>query len=461
MTDLSVQTTPIPGLLVFHLPVHGDARGWFKENWQRAKMVALGLPDFEPVQNNVSFNAEADVTRGMHAEPWDKLVALAQGRILGAWVDLRPGATFGTSFTVDMGPEKAVFVPRGVANGYQALAPDTSYSYLVNDHWSPEAKASYTYLNLADESVAIDWPIALQNAIVSEADRGHPRLADVTPMPPPRTVIVGAGGQLGRALQRCLPDAVALTRADLDVTDPDAVRSWQWGGVGTIVNAAAWTAVDAAETPEGRRGAWAANVDAVAHLVEAAREHRATLVHISSDYVFDGEATEHTEDESFSPLGAYGASKAAGDALVRTLKRHYLVRTSWVIGEGRNFVATMQALAARGEKPRVVDDQHGRLTFADDLAAGIAHLLAGGAASGTYNLTNDGPVQSWFQIAQRVFELCGRPPGDVAPQSSADFAAGRLVSLRPRHSALSLEKIKAAGFRPRDADEALRAYLAL
>ncbi len=122
MAQLTVRETQIEGLLVFELPLHGDARGWFKENWQRAKMLELGLPDFGPVQNNMSFNATAGSTRGLHAEPWDKMISLAHGRIFGAWVDLRPGAGFGTVFTHEMGPETAVFVPRGVANGYQALA---------------------------------------------------------------------------------------------------------------------------------------------------------------------------------------------------------------------------------------------------------------------------------------------------------------------------------------------------
>ena len=460
MADLTVHTTPIPGLLVLDLPVHGDSRGWFKENWQRAKMVELGLPDFGPVQNNMSFNDEVGVTRGLHAEPWDKLVGLAHGRILGAWVDLRPGDSFGATFTLDMGVDKVVFVPRGVANGYQTLEPNTAYSYLVNDHWSPAARASYTYLNLADETAAIAWPIPLAEAIVSDADLAHPRLADVTPMAPRRTVITGAAGQLGQALQALLPDAVALGRDQLDLTDADAVRAFDWTGVGTIINAAAWTAVDAAETEDGRRGAWAVNVAAVANLVEAARTHRATLVHVSSDYVFDGTTAEHTEDEAFSPLGVYGVTKAAGDALVATLADHYTVRTSWVIGEGKNFVRTMAALAEKGVQPSVVDDQFGRLTFTDTLAEAIAHLLATRPAAGTYNVTNDGPVQSWFDVAQRVFELSGKQASDVSPQSTADFAAGKVVSPRPRHSALALDKIKATGFAPRDADEALRAYLA-
>ncbi len=181
MAALTVHHTDISGLVVFDLPLHGDARGWFKENWQRAKMLELGLPDFGPVQNNMSFNATAGSTRGLHAEPWDKLISLAHGRIFGAWVDLRPGPGFGTTVTIDMGPDKAVFVPRGVANGYQALEPDTVYSYLVNEHWSPDARDSYTYLNLADETVAIDWPIPLADAEISAADQAHPRLGDVTP----------------------------------------------------------------------------------------------------------------------------------------------------------------------------------------------------------------------------------------------------------------------------------------
>ena len=142
MTALSVRTTAIPGLLVVDLPLHGDARGWLKENWQRAKMTALGLPDFAPVQHTLARNEAAGVTRGFHAEPWDKFISIATGRIFGAWVDLREGATFGTLVTLELGPETAVMVPRGVGNSYQTLEPGTVYSYLVNDHWSPDALAS-------------------------------------------------------------------------------------------------------------------------------------------------------------------------------------------------------------------------------------------------------------------------------------------------------------------------------
>jgi len=457
--ELAVRSTEIPGLLVVDLVVHGDDRGWFKENWQRAKLTSLGLPDFGPVQHSVAYNGAAGVTRGFHAEPWDKLVSVANGRIFGAWVDLRPGATFGHLVSLELGPDQAVFVPRGVANSYQTLVDETVYSYLVNDHWSPAATASYSYVNLADETLNVAWPIPLEQATISAADLAHPRLAQARPVPPKQTVIVGAGGQLGRALQALLPDAVCLDLPDFDVSDTAQVDGFAWRDVDTIINASAYTAVDAAETEQGRRDCWRANVTGVANLCRVAREHRLTLVHISSDYVFDGTAELHTEDEPFSPLGVYGQTKAAADALVGQLGAHYLIRTSWVIGQGRNFVATMADLAAKGISPSVVDDQFGRLTFTADLAAGIVHLLHSGADYGTYNLSSDGPVASWREVAAAVFELCGRNPGDVAGQSTADYAAGKLTSPRPRHSSLDLTKLKATGFAPAPWPQRLAEYL--
>ncbi|MFN2318508.1 MAG: dTDP-4-dehydrorhamnose 3,5-epimerase family protein, partial [Dermatophilaceae bacterium] len=182
MGDLTVHQTAIEGLLIVDLTVHGDDRGWFKENWQRAKMVPLGVPDFGPVQENMSHNVEAGVTRGFHAEPWDKFVSVAHGRVFGAWVDLRDGDGFGTLVTTEITPGRAVFTPRGVANAYQALDPGTTYSYLVNEHWSAEAKERYTFVNLADETIACPWPIPLSEAILSEADQTHPPLDAVTPM---------------------------------------------------------------------------------------------------------------------------------------------------------------------------------------------------------------------------------------------------------------------------------------
>jgi dTDP-4-dehydrorhamnose 3,5-epimerase len=178
--ELQVTETIIPGLFEVSLPVFGDKRGWFKENYQKEKMEALGLPHFEVVQNNFSYNVEKGVTRGLHAEPWEKFISLANGSAFCAWVDLRQGPTFGQTLTLELNPGKAVFVPHGVANGYQTLEEGVTYTYLVNAHWSPEAK--YTFVNLFDPALGIDWPIPREQAIVSEKDEKHPLLQDVTPM---------------------------------------------------------------------------------------------------------------------------------------------------------------------------------------------------------------------------------------------------------------------------------------
>ncbi len=457
MTAPSVETTPIPGMVVVRLDVREDDRGWFKENWQREKMVALGLPDFGPVQNNVSFNASAGATRGIHAEPWDKFVSVGTGRVFGAWVDLRAGASFGAVFTVEITPWVAVFVPRGVGNAFQTLEDATCYTYLVNDHWRPGT--TYPALALDDPTAAIRWPIPLADAEVSEKDRHqNPRLADVSPMAPRRTLVLGGNGQLGRALAATLPQAEVVGRDRLDLTDTAALRAWPWTDYDTVVNAAAWTAVDAAE--EERAGAWAANATGPAVLAAIAREHGITLVHYSTDYVFDGTVARHTEDEPVAPLSVYGQSKAAGELAVATVPRHYLLRTTWVVGDGANFVRTMASLADRGVSPSVVDDQHGRLTFADELARATVHLLETRAPYGTYHVSNGGSPSTWASVARDVFRLRGRDPEDVTGVSTEDYTADRPGAPRPRHSVLDLTRLESTGFVPADAGAALTAYVA-
>ncbi len=455
---LEKHTTDIPGLIWFDLPVHGDTRGWFKENWQREKMTALGLPDFHPVQNNISFNDEVGTTRGIHAEPWDKYVSIASGSVFGAWVDLREGDTFGETFTLQLDPTKAIFVPRGVANSFQVLEKDTAYTYLVNDHWSPDGE--YAFVNLNDPNAAIDWPISLDSAILSEKDKAHPHLTDVTPIKPKKTLITGANGQLGRALRLEFPDAEFVDRSAFDITNPESWDAYRWKDYATIINAAAYTAVDQAETAEGRVEAWQANATAVKNLARVAIENNITLVHISSDYVFDGSKPSHDEDEPFSPLNVYGQSKAAGDIAATTVPQHYIARTTWVVGEGKNFIEIMKSLAEKGVKPSVVDDQIGRLTFTQDLARGIKHLLDVQAPYGTYNLTNDGEPTSWAAIAKKTYELTGHNPNDVTGVTTEKYYEGKSgIAPRPLQSTLNIDKIQSTGFAPRRWDEALQDYL--
>ncbi len=273
-------------------------------------------------------------------------------------------------------------------------------------------------------------------------------------------VILGANGQLGTALRALYPHAAALDSKQLDIASVDQLRAYDWSNVGVILNAAGYTAVDAAETPEGRIAAWQVNAVAVANLARVAAQHDLTLVHISSDYVFDGTAAVHTEDEAFAPLGVYGQTKAAGDIAAATTPKHYIVRTSWVVGDGNNFVKTMKMLVEKDIKPSVVNDQIGRLTFAATLAAGVEHLVASGAPFGTYNLTNDGEPGSWADIAKLVYTQSGASAEDVTGVTTAQYYEGKEnISLRPLQSSLDLSKIKATGFVPTDWRTELSNYL--
>ena len=466
--ELKVTETNIPGLLVFDLPVHGDNRGWFKENWQRAKMTALGLPDFGPVQNNISFNATKGVTRGIHAEPWDKYISIAAGEIFGAWVDLRPGESFGQVFTTRLDPSKAIYVPRGVGNSFQALQDGTVYTYLVNAHWSLEQKKTYTFVNLADPELGIEWPIPLEESERSEADLHHPMLRDAKPMEPKRTLVTGCNGQLGRAV-RAYAEAHGLrgfeyTDIDeFDFSDPTAYDEYDWSLYGTIINAEELSA-DKCEIGENHARAWTINAQGPALLSRAAKDHHVTLVHASTDKVYGADS----EAKAIAPESVYGQTKAAGDIAVANAPEHYILRSSWVIGEGRNFVKTMMMLSDRVANPddqleqvTVVDDQYGRLTFTKDMAEAIFHLLDSHAPYGTYNLTGSGAVRNWAQIASRVFELTNGNGEKVKPISTAEYFANAKapVSPRPEHSALDLSKIKAAGYTPADWEETLEAYV--
>ena len=201
-------------------------------------------------------------------------------------------------------------------------------------------------------------------------------------------------------------------------------------------------------------------------MARVAREHNITLVHVSSDYVFDGTRKLHDETESFAPLGVYGQSKAAGDIAVANAPRHYILRSSWVIGEGHNFVKTMMALSDKvknGDLPQVtvVDDQYGRLTFTRDMADAIFHLLDSDAAYGTYDLTGSGAVKSWADIARMVFDLTNGNGDRVEPISTAEYFANAKspVSPRPTYSALDLTKIEATGLKVPDWEESLKAYV--
>lgn len=182
-TEFSGHGTEIPGLIIFDITFPTDERGYFQEKYQKAKLAAAGLPEsFNVVQNNVSLNKTKGVIRGFHAEPWDKYISVIAGRVFVAYLDLRKGSSFGKLYTGEIDNSKSVFLPRGVANAFQTLEDNTLYVYSTNDHWRADNYDEYTFVNLADPRISVDWPIPLSESTMSERDRNHPILKDVKPM---------------------------------------------------------------------------------------------------------------------------------------------------------------------------------------------------------------------------------------------------------------------------------------
>lgn len=250
-----------------------------------------------------------------------------------------------------------------------------------------------------------------------------------------RYLITGAGGMLGHDLQRSLAhrEVTALGRTDLDVTDPEAVRV-AVAGHDVIINASAYTKVDAAEDHEDE--AFAVNAQGTENLAKAADQVGARFVTISTDYVFSGQAnTPYPENTPRAPLNAYGRSKAAGEelALAAYPDGTFIVRTAWLYGEhGGNFPKTMVRLAASHDTVSVVNDQRGQPTWTHDLADQIVTLLDHEAPAGIYHGTNSGET-TWYDFAKEVFRLSGLDPERVLPTDSSAFVS---PAPRPSYSVL-------------------------
>lgn len=275
-----------------------------------------------------------------------------------------------------------------------------------------------------------------------------------------RVLVTGAGGMLAHDLVPALRAAghavTAMDRADLDVTDPaECVAGVE--GHDLLVNCAAWTAVDAAEANEA--SAFAVNAVGAANLAAAARRAGARMVQVSTDYVFDGQATEpYAVDHPIAPRSAYGRTKAAGEWAVRAVcPESWVVRTAWLYGAGGgNFVATMLRLAAERETLTVVDDQVGQPTWTRDLADLIVRLVANPPAYGVHHGSASGRT-TWRGLARAVFEERGLDPDRVHPTTTEALG---LPAPRPAWSVLSHDSLERAGVTPiRDWRAALADYL--
>lgn len=271
-----------------------------------------------------------------------------------------------------------------------------------------------------------------------------------------RIVVTGSSGQLGAEMLRlALPEGWTIqgfTRAEADIRDPAAIQRLV-EGADLLVNAAAYTAVDKAE--EEADLAHRINAEAPGLLAAACREAGIPMIHVSTDYVFDGsKAGAYGESDPVAPLGVYGASKELGERAVRgELERHIILRTSWVYAaHGRNFVKTMLRLGAERDSLRVVADQHGAPTAAGDIAAAIlsiaGKLLGGATGYGTYHYTAEG-VTSWHGFAEAIFDLAEPALGKRPTVEAIPTSAYPTPAKRPANSVLDCSKMMAAFAPPR------------
>lgn len=263
-----------------------------------------------------------------------------------------------------------------------------------------------------------------------------------------RWLVAGAGGMLGADLvataRAAGHDVTAATREDLDVLDPGECRD-AVAGHDVVVNCAAFTAVDAAETQEAT--AFGVNAVGAANLARATEAAGASMVQVSTDYVFAGDArTPYAADAPVAPRSAYGRTKAAGEWAVRAeCSRAWVVRTAWLYGaSGASFPATMRRLAGERETLAVVDDQVGQPTWTVDLADGLVRIVDAGAPFGTWHATGSG-TGSWFDLARAVLEELGLDPERVRPSTSDAF---QRPAPRPAYSVLSHDMWHAAGLEP-------------
>ena len=262
-------------------------------------------------------------------------------------------------------------------------------------------------------------------------------------------LITGANGQLGSSLRQLGSvspnNYLATDVAELDITDAGAVlQTVKEQRIDVIVNCAAYTNVEKAEEDEPT--ADLLNHKAAAYLAAAAKETGATLIHVSTDYVFDGTAhTPYREDTATSPLGAYGRTKLAGEEAVKASGCRYLIlRTAWLYSEyGNNFLKTMLHLTSERETLRVVFDQVGSPTYAGDLALAIFSLIEAGRYTGNegvYHFTDEG-VCSWYDFAHAIAAEAGHTHCEIVPCHSSEYPS---KVTRPTYSVLDKSKIKAA-----------------
>ncbi|MDW7657233.1 MAG: dTDP-4-dehydrorhamnose reductase [Bacillota bacterium] len=445
---MNIIKTDIEDVLIIDPKVFGDYRGWFTESYSRKAFNAAGI-DIDFVQDNHSMSAQKGTLRGLHFQTnpkaQTKLIRCTKGKILDVAVDLRKGSPTYKKWTgVELSEEnkKLLLIPKGFAHGFLTLTDHAEVQYKVDEYYAPECDRS---IRFDDPDIGVAWGI--DAPILSEKDIKAPLLRDSDVDFSLKFMVTGADGQLGHdvisKLKEMELDVIAPGLAEFDLTNPEQVRHYiSSEKPDVIIHCAAYTAVDKAEDEKDL--CYAVNAEGTRLIAESAQKINARLLYVSTDYVFDGSGDEpHTENQETDPVNYYGLTKAQGEKIVREkVKRHFIVRTSWIYGiNGNNFVQTMLKLAKTRSEISVVSDQVGAPTYTKDLAEFIVNLVQTDRY-GTYHGVNEGYC-SWYEFARAIFANF-QIDMQVRPISTAEYPT---KAKRPLNSRLSKDNTDRAGLR--------------
>ncbi|MEZ4526945.1 MAG: dTDP-4-dehydrorhamnose reductase [Desulfobacterales bacterium] len=471
---MNIIPTSLKEVLIIEPSVFKDPRGFFMETFQENRYRESGI-DRHFVQDNLSFSVRGTL-RGLHYQirhPQAKLVQAVSGEIFDVAVDIRPGSpTFGkwTGVILSDQNHRQLFIPEGFAHGFCVLSKTAHFLYKCSDFYAADDEGGILWF---DPEIGIQWPVEHPSFLKRPLSPPCPMRSGSASCGEERKMnilIVGSKGQLGWELMRQGADftLLGLDLPELDITRPESIAECAKDfRPDLLINAAAYTNVDKSESDT--QTAFAVNKDGAANLADFCKTAKIPLIHISTDFVFDGKKTSpYLESDPVSPLGVYGKSKAEGEEEVRNRrKEHIIVRTAWLYGvHGHNFVKTMIRLGQEREKLGVVADQHGCPTCAADLAEAllrIAQQIGSGknVSWGTYHYCGKG-ITSWHGFTEKIIETARQYfPMRTKQVNAITTDQYPTPAQRPAYSALDCTRIQANfGVETKDWKESLKKTIA-
>lgn len=453
--------TKLRGVVIVDPIKYGDNRGYFMEVYNEDEFEKNNL-SYKFVQDNQSFSSQKGIIRGLHFqnEPYAqaKLVRCNKGKIVDVAVDIKKGSpTYLQSVAVELSEEnkRMLMIPRGYAHGFITLTDDVEVMYKVDNLYNKQCDRSIRY---NDKDINFDWK--QENPILSAKDKENCCIKDSDCNFTIKVLVTGVNGQLGYDVVKRLGElgleAKGVDINDFDITDEVHVFEYiKKYNPDVVVHCAAYTAVDKAEND--REKCFLINQKGTENIAKAVKAIDASMVYISTDYVYNGEGIEpHFTNSEVQPVNAYGQSKLEGEkAAKKHLDKLFIVRTSWVFGKnGNNFVKTMLRLSGEKDKLSVVSDQIGSPTYTVDLAKLICDMIQT-EKYGTYHGTNSGYC-SWFDFAKKILELSEKSTEVIA----IDSEGYKTVAKRPKNSRMDSGCLEQAGFEVLPQwEDALKRYL--